>query len=52
MSGGWGGAQVRTLRPCRAALLAAAALLRRWGRHVVVYGEEGLKRDHPVIAFL
>ncbi len=24
----------------------------RWGRNVLVYGEEGLKRDHPVVRFL
>ena len=24
----------------------------RWDKHVVIYGEPKLKRDHPVIAFL
>ncbi|KAL4422489.1 hypothetical protein ABPG75_008686 [Micractinium tetrahymenae] len=23
-----------------------------WGKHVVVYGDAGLKKDHPVVAFL
>ena len=25
---------------------------RRWDKHIVLYGEEKLKRDHPVAAFL
>lgn len=24
----------------------------RWGKHVIVYGEPGMKRDHPVLTFL
>lgn len=23
-----------------------------WGKHVVVYGDAGLKKEHPVVAFL
>jgi dual specificity MAP kinase phosphatase len=24
----------------------------RWGKSVIVFGEEGLRKDHPVVKFL
>lgn len=40
---------------CGLPLVTCCGLLwppRRWGKHVVVYGEAGLKKDHPVVNFL